>query len=52
MRKTPIAPPENVAALAVELNDYHECRDFTGASNMADIVMRHLQRLLTDEIHQ
>ncbi len=52
MRKTPIAPPENVAALALELNDYHECRDFTGATNMADLIMRHLQRLLTDEIHQ
>jgi len=52
MRKTAIAPQENVAALALELNDYHECQDFTGATNMADLVMRHLQRLLTDEIHE
>lgn len=52
MRKTPIAPPEHVTALAGELSDYHECRDFTGASTMADLVMRHLQRLLTDEIHE
>jgi hypothetical protein len=52
MGKTPVAPPENVAALAVELNEYHECREFTGAASMAELVMRHLRRLLTDEIHQ
>jgi len=52
MRKTQIAPPENVAALAEELNAYHECADFTGASTMADLVMRHLQRLLSDAIRE
>ncbi len=52
MRRTEVAPAENIAALAAELDAYHECRDFTGASSMADLVMRHLQRLLTDEIHQ
>jgi hypothetical protein len=52
MRKTPIAPPDHVAALAAELNRYHECHDFTGASTMADLVVGHLERLLTDEIHE
>ena len=52
MRKTQIAPPEHVAALAEELNTYHECRDFSGAATMADLVTRHLQRLLTDTIHE
>jgi hypothetical protein len=52
MRKTLIAPPEHVAQLAEELNAYHECKEFTGAASMADLVSRHLQRLLTDRIHE
>jgi hypothetical protein len=52
MRKTPIAPPEHVTQLAEELNTYHECKEFTGAASMADLVSRHLQRLLTDRIHE
>jgi hypothetical protein len=50
MRKTPIAPPDHVEQLAGELNAYHECKDFSGAASMADLVVRHLQRLLSDEI--
>ena len=52
MRKTPIAPPEHVTQLAGELNTYHECQEFSGAASMADLVSRHLQRLLTDRIHE
>ena len=52
MRKTRIAPTEHVAALAGALNAYHECGDFSGAGTMADLVTRHLQRLLTDTIHE
>jgi len=52
MRKTPIAPLEHVTQLAGELNTYHECKEFTGAASMADLVTRHLQRLLTDRIHE
>jgi hypothetical protein len=52
MRKTPIAPQEHVTQLAEELNTYHECKEFTGAASMADLVSRHLQRLLTDRIHE
>ena len=52
MRKTPIAPPDHVEQLAAELNAYHECNDFTGAASMADLVVRHLQRLLSDEIRE
>lgn len=50
MRKTPIAPPDHVEQLATELDAYHECKDFTGAASMADLVVRHLQRLLAGEI--
>ena len=50
MRKTPIAPQDHVEQLATELDAYHECKDFTGAASMADLVVRHLQRLLSDEI--
>jgi hypothetical protein len=52
MRKTQVAPPEHVTALAEELNAYHECRDFSGATSMADLVARHLQRLLSDAIRE
>jgi len=52
MRKTQVAPPENVTALAEELNAYHGCSDFSGASTMADLVVRHLQRLLSDAIRE
>ena len=50
MRKTPIAPQDHVEQLATELDAYHECKDFTGATSMADLVVRHLQRLLAGEI--
>jgi hypothetical protein len=50
MRKTPISPQDHVEQLATELDAYHECKDFTGAASMADLVVRHLQRLLSDEI--
>ena len=50
MRKTPIAPQDHVEQLATELDAYHECKDFTGAASMADLVVRHLQRLLSDDI--
>ena len=52
LHKTPVAPADHVARLAGELNAYHECRDFTGAASMADLLVRHLQRLLTDRIHE
>jgi hypothetical protein len=41
-----------VTQLAEELNTYHECKEFTGAASMADLVSRHLERLLTDQIHE
>ena len=50
MRKTPVAPSDHVEQLAGELNAYHACKDFTGASSMADLVTRHLQLLLGNEI--
>ena len=52
MRKTPIAPQDHVEQLATELDAYHECKDFTGAASMADLVVRHLQRLLAGEIRE
>ncbi|MGA1540618.1 MAG: hypothetical protein ACO39C_09365 [Chthoniobacterales bacterium] len=52
MRKTPVAPPEKVQALARELDEYHDCRDFAGTETMADLLVRHLERLLTDQIHR
>lgn len=52
MRKSEIAPAEHVEALAGDLNDYHCCKDFTGAATMADLVTRHLERLLSDQIHE
>ncbi len=52
MRRTEVAPTANIVALAAELDAYHECRDFSGATTMADLLVRHLQRLLTDQIHE
>ncbi len=52
MRRTEVAPAPHIEALAAELNAYHECQDFTGLPTMADLVIRHLQRLLTDQIHE
>jgi hypothetical protein len=52
MRRTEVAPEANIGALAAELDAYHECRDFSGARTMADLLVRHLQRLLTDRIHE
>ena len=51
MKKTVIAPPDHVEQLALELNAYHGCKDFSGLSTMGDLVIIHLQRLLTDQIH-
>lgn len=52
MRKTQVAPPEHVAGLAEDLNTYHDCKEFTGLTTMADLLVRHLQRLLTDRIRE
>jgi hypothetical protein len=52
MRKTQLAPPDHVEALAAELDAYHESKDFSGLPTMADLVIHHLDRLLTDEIHE
>ena len=52
MRKTPIAPADHVAALAAELDAYHECRDFAALRTMPDLVALHLDRLLHDEIRE
>jgi hypothetical protein len=41
-----------VEALAAELDAYHESKDFSGLPTMADLVIHHLDRLLTDEIHE
>lgn len=51
MRKTTLAPPEHVQQLAEELGQYHDSTDFLGLPSMADLVERHLNRLLTDRIH-
>jgi hypothetical protein len=51
MAKTPIAPEENVAALAAELDQYHRCSEFAGSANMADLLKRHLDRMLSDTVH-
>jgi len=48
MRKTPVAPPENIARLAGELERYHEGGGFAGKDNMADLLERHLGLLLHD----
>jgi hypothetical protein len=52
MRKTVIAPPEHVAGLARELDRYHRCTEFAGRTTMADLLEHHLERLLTDTIHE
>ncbi len=52
MRKTVIAPPEYVAGLARELDRYHRCTEFAGRTTMADLLEHHLERLLTDTIHE
>ena len=50
MQKTRLAPEGHVAALAGKLNRYHRSAEFTGAQNMADILDRHLHRMLTIEV--
>lgn len=50
MRKTPIAPEDHVAALAAELGAYHESGEFSSDRTMADLLVRHLQFLLSNEI--
>lgn len=51
LRKTPIAPEENVAALAAALDEYHQCSTFAGSANMGDLLVNHLDRMLTDTVH-
>jgi len=51
LRKTPIAPEENVAALAAALDEYHRCSSFAGSANMGDLLVDHLDRMLTDTVH-
>jgi len=51
MKKTRIAPDEHVAALAAELDQYHQCRDFAGSATMADLLVKHLDRMLSDTVH-
>jgi hypothetical protein len=52
MRKTPVAPPEHVEALARELDEYHDCHEFAGSESMADLLDRHLHRLLAETMHE
>jgi len=51
LRKTPIAPEEHVAALAAALDEYHHCNSFGGSANMGDLLVNHLDRILTDTVH-
>jgi len=51
LRKTPIAPEEHVAALAAELDQYHRCSEFAGSANMGDLLVNHLERMLSDAVH-
>ena len=51
MKKTRIAPDEHIAALAAELDQYHQCRDFAGSVTMADLLVKHLDRMLSDTVH-
>jgi hypothetical protein len=51
LRKTPIAPEEHVAALAAALDEYHHCSSFGGSANMGDLLVNHLDRILTDTVH-
>ena len=51
MSKTPIAPEEHVAALAAGLDQYHRCSEFAGSANMADLLKKHLDRMLSDTVH-
>ncbi|MFZ4482770.1 MAG: hypothetical protein ACOYOL_02170 [Chthoniobacterales bacterium] len=52
LKKTAVAPPEHVAQLARELDVYHGCTNFSALPTMADLVILHLERLLTDQIHE
>jgi hypothetical protein len=51
LRKTPIAPEEHVAALAAALDEYHQSHDFAGSTTMADLLVKHLDRMLSDMVH-
>ena len=51
MRKTRIAPDENITALAAGLDEYHQSHDFTGSATMADLLVKHLDRMLSDSVH-
>lgn len=51
LRKTPIAPEGNIAALAAALDEYHQCNSFAGSANMADLLVSHIDRMLKDTVH-
>jgi len=51
MRKTPIAPGGHAAALAARLDEYHGGREFAGLENMADVLAKHLDRMLAESVH-
>jgi hypothetical protein len=50
MGRTPIAPEAHVAALAAGLDEYHHCNDFAGSTNMADLLKKHLERMLSHAV--
>jgi hypothetical protein len=50
LRKTPVAPEEHVAALAAALDEYHHCNSFAGSANMGDLLVNHLDRMLSDAV--
>jgi len=50
MGRTPIAPEAHVAALAAELDEYHHCNNFRGSTNMADLLKKHLDRMLSSTV--
>jgi hypothetical protein len=50
MKKTPIAPEDHVAALAAGLDEYHHCHEFAGSATMADLLVKHLDRMLSDTV--
>lgn len=50
MRKTRVAPGEHIAGLAAGLDAYHGCKDFAGATTMADLLVGHLDRMLNASV--
>jgi hypothetical protein len=51
MKKTRLAPDEHVAALAAALDEYHQSGNFAGSTNMGDLLVKHLDRMLADTVH-